>query len=48
MRSFMSNENIHKKEGGPDYVVSANKASKCFTLQLRIFTDLRIFETKDF
>ena len=27
MRSFKSNENIHKKEGGPYYVVSANKAS---------------------
>ena len=27
MRSFKSNENIHKKEGGSFYVVSANKAS---------------------
>ena len=27
MRSFKSNENIHKKEGRPHYVVSANKAS---------------------
>ena len=27
MRSFKSNENIHKKEGGWYYVVSANKAS---------------------
>ena len=27
MRSFKSNENIHKKEGGSHYVVSANKAS---------------------
>ena len=26
-RSFKSNENIHKKEGGPYYVISANKAS---------------------
>ena len=26
MRSFESNENIHKKEGGSYYVVSANKA----------------------
>ena len=25
MRSFKSNENIHKKEGGSYYVVSANK-----------------------
>ena len=32
MRSFKSNENIHKKEGGPYYVVSANKASS-MTLQ---------------
>ena len=27
MRSFKSNENIHMKEGGSYYVVSANKAS---------------------
>ena len=27
MRSFKSNENLHKKEGGSYYVVSANKAS---------------------
>ena len=27
MRSFKSNENIHKTEGGSYYVVSANKAS---------------------
>ena len=27
MRSFKSNENIYKKEGGSYYVVSANKAS---------------------
>ena len=27
MRSFKSNENIHKKESGSYYVVSANKAS---------------------
>ena len=27
MSSFKSNENIHKKEDGPYYVVSANKAS---------------------
>ena len=27
MRSFKSNENIHKKEGGSYDVVSANKAS---------------------
>ena len=32
MRSFMSNENIHKKEGWSYYVVSANKASSV-TLQ---------------
>ena len=27
IRSFKSNEKIHKKEGGSYYVVSANKAS---------------------
>ena len=27
IRSFKSNENIHKKESGSYYVVSANKAS---------------------
>ena len=27
MSSFKSNENIHKKEDGPYYVVSANKAA---------------------
>ena len=27
MRSFKSNENIHRKEGGLYYVVSVNKAS---------------------
>ena len=27
VRSFKSNENIHEKEGGSYYVVSANKAS---------------------
>ena len=27
MSSFKNNENIHKKEDGPYYVVSANKAS---------------------
>ena len=27
MRSLKSNKNIHKKEGGSYYVVSANKAS---------------------
>ena len=32
MRSFKSNENIRKKEGGSYYVVSANKASSV-TLQ---------------
>ena len=32
MRSFKSNENIHKKEGGSYYVVSANKTSSV-TLQ---------------
>ena len=32
MRSFKTNENIHKKEGGSYYVVSATKASSV-TLQ---------------
>ena len=27
MSSFKGNENMHKKEGGSDYVVWANKAS---------------------
>ena len=27
MSSFKSNENIHKREGGSYYIVSANKAS---------------------
>ena len=27
MCSFKSNENIHKKEDGSNYVISANKAS---------------------
>ena len=31
MRSFKSNENIHKKEGGSYNVVSANKASSEFS-----------------
>ena len=30
MRSFKSNENIHKKEGGSYYVVSANKPKSTF------------------
>ena len=33
MSSFKSNENIHKKEAGSYYVVSANKASSCFPSQ---------------
>ena len=33
MRSFKSNEIIHKKEGGSYYVVSANKASSVITRQ---------------
>ena len=36
MRSFKSNENIHKKEGGSYYVVSANKASTCFVNKIEI------------
>ena len=42
MRSFKSNENIHKKEGGLYYVVSANKVatvSKNFKINLEgLFT----------
>ena len=35
MRSFKSNENIHKKEGGSYYVVSANKACVyCFSVNV--------------
>ena len=34
MRSFKSNENIHKKDGGSYYVVSANKASSVTLLSL--------------
>ena len=30
MRSFKSNENIHKKEGGSYYVVSANKVYQAY------------------
>ena len=37
MRSFKSNENIHKKEGGSYYVVSANKASPVTNLKLVAF-----------
>ena len=33
MRSFKSNENIHKKEGGSYYVVSANKHLALFSLR---------------
>ena len=33
MRSFKSNENIYKKEGGSYYVVSANKASSLLMLK---------------
>ena len=35
MRSFKSNENIHKKEGGSYYVVSANKASSVTLCRLK-------------
>ena len=41
MRSFKSNENIHKKEGGSYYVVSANKASSvCRVSSLSTVKDL--------
>ena len=39
MRSFKSNENIHKKEGGSYYVVSANKAS---SNQLKIIMGINL------
>ena len=35
MRSFKSNENIHNKEGGSYYVVSADKASLVTTVITR-------------
>ena len=37
MRSFKSNENIHKKEGGSYYVVSANKASSVTLNSVSVF-----------
>ena len=37
MRSFKSNENIHKKEGGSYYIVSANKASYIIKLYINGF-----------
>ena len=40
MRSFKSNESIHKKEGGSYYVVSANKAPPV-TLKARLPRDRR-------
>ena len=39
MRSFKSNENIHKKEGGSYYVVSANKANTFVTNDNFFWTD---------
>ena len=42
MRSFKSNENIRKKEGGSYYVVSANKASSV-TLTLKCLTKFSAF-----
>ena len=49
MRSFKSNENIHKKEGGSYYVVSANKASSV-TLQSGVKIRWRpgVAKTQDF
>ena len=41
MRSFKSNENIHKKEGGSYYVVSANKASSVVRNVQKVFTLFR-------
>ena len=37
MRSFKSNENIHKKEDGSYYVVSATKASSVTLIPILIF-----------
>ena len=42
MRSFKSNQNIHKKEGGSYYVVSANKASSANESQRKHTAILRI------
>ena len=36
IKSEMSNENIHKKEGGSYYVVSANKASSTCLQDVRL------------
>ena len=53
-RSFKSNENIHKKEGGSYYVVSANKASSVTLLspdnesQKKHTTILRISNRQSF
>ena len=51
MRSFKSNENIHKKEGGSYYVVSANSRvsrtfmeSMCWFQQTRPQTTLLLFD----
>ena len=37
MRSFKSNENIHKKEGGSYYVVSANKHQIYLSLSNKVY-----------
>ena len=44
MRSFKSNENIHKKEGGSYYVVVANKARSLETVELKFSWLLQILE----
>ena len=46
MRSFKSNENIHKKEGGSYYVVSANKASSTLHAILYAQIDLLLGEQR--
>ena len=47
MRSFKSNENIHKKEGGSYYVVSANKASSVRQALFNIFLERIMCEALD-
>ena len=42
MRSFKSNENIHKKEGGSYYVVSANKASSSLISSSRALSMIKV------
>ena len=43
MSSFKSNENIHKKEDGSYYVVSANKASSVTLNLILVFDESVVF-----